>query len=148
MANQWGIDREELAWAAGFFDGEGCFCYTKSGRYVGVRVAQTALEPLERFRTALVNVGKIYGPYQQKHRDRWSKKPQFAYQVTGHERVQAIAAMLWFKLGSAKRAQATRALDQAIHCHRGHLKVKGHGGCAQCTTNYWRGRRERRASLF
>ena len=66
-------DREEIAWAAGFFDGEGCFSYIQKARYVCLRIGQSELEPLERFREA-VGLGKIYGPYSHTHKDRWSRR--------------------------------------------------------------------------
>jgi hypothetical protein len=134
-------DREELAWAAGFFDGEGCFCYSEAARYVSVSIGQTNPEPLERFRNA-VGLGKINGPYLREHPNRLSKKPQWVYQAYGVEKVQAIAAMLWFKLGSIKREQAMTRLRRAVVCARGHRKKAGHKGCATCQSNYWRTRRD------
>jgi hypothetical protein len=133
-------DREELAWAAGFFDGEGCFCYSEAPRYVSVSIGQTSCEPLERFRVA-VGIGKINGPYLHKGPNRMGKKPQWVYQAYGVEKVQAIAAMLWFKLGSIKRAQAVRVLSRAVVCAKGHPKKPGHKGCGTCQADYWRARR-------
>lgn len=64
----------ELAWAAGFFDGEGnvrCWVSKKGAVrdpsrvyvYMQVQVYQKTITPLDRFQTALGRVGKIYGPY-------------------------------------------------------------------------------------
>src|SRR5436309_3043440 len=118
-------NREDLAWAAGFFDGEGCFCYSQSGKYGCVSIGQSELEPLARFRQA-VGLGKIYGPYVfPKTRNRLSKKPQYVFRVHGHEGVQAIAAMLWFQLSSIKTTQAIYVLSRTTHCRRGHWKAKG-----------------------
>ena len=58
----------ELAWAGGFFDGEGYIgCTTQIIRERGYHrlacsVAQTSKEPLIRFQKA-VEAGKVYGPY-------------------------------------------------------------------------------------
>jgi hypothetical protein len=134
-------NREELAWAAGFFDGEGCFCYSEAARYVSVSIGQTSIEPLEQFRAA-VGVGKINGPYMHKHPKRLGKKPQWVYQAYGLEKVQAIAGMLWFKLGRAKRDDAKRVLARAVVCSRGHPKKPGHKGCGVCQADYWRRRRD------
>jgi hypothetical protein len=144
------IEREELAWAAGFFDGEGCISYTQSGKYDMIRIGQCERLPLVRFQTAVGGMGRIYGPYSSRHEGRWSRRPQFAYQVTGHERLQAIIAMLWFKLGPTKRTKAREVLYRVTHCHKGHPKVRGPKGCGQCTAEYWRTRREafRDQSLF
>jgi hypothetical protein len=133
-------NREELAWAAGFFDGEGCFSYSPASRYVCVSIGQTERDPLNRFRNA-VGLGKVNGPYDNRRPGRLTKKPQYFYQAYGYEKVQAIAAMLWFWLGSTKRDQAHRVLSRAIVCARGHAKVPGHKDCAICQTNYWRARR-------
>ena len=59
-------DREELAWAAGFFDGEGCFSYTEKARYGVATITQADIRPLDRFKTA-VRVGNVYGPYDKKY---------------------------------------------------------------------------------
>jgi hypothetical protein len=135
------IDREELAWAAGFFDGEGCFSYTNAGRFPMIRIGQTEREPLDRFHTVVGELGKVYGPYNLQRPGRLSKKPQWAFQVTGHERVQAIAALLWFKLGSTKRAQAAGVLERSRTCAKGHPRIAGQQGCGTCTAEYWRQRR-------
>ena len=134
-------NREEVAWAAGFFDGEGCFSYSEASVYVAVSIGQTEREPLDRFR-AVVGVGKVNGPYDRAHPKRLSKKPQYVYQAYGVEKVQAIMAMLWFWLGTTKRMQAVRVLTRALVCSKGHPKRAGHKGCAYCTANYWRARRD------
>lgn len=51
----------ELAWAAGFFDGEGCICIKREGRYyriIRLSICQTDKTPLIRFRN-IFNFGKI-----------------------------------------------------------------------------------------
>jgi hypothetical protein len=141
------IDREELAWGAGFFDGEGCFCYSEAGQYVCVSIAQSERAPLDRFANA-VGLGKVNGPYRQRHNDRWSRKPQYVFRANGHDAIQAIAAMLWFKLGPTKREQAVTVLKRSRTCRRGHLKIKGQKGCGVCQTAYWRSRREAREATI
>ena len=141
-----GRDREELAWAAGFFDGEGCFSFSVAGNYLCVSISQTEPEPLERFARA-VGVGWVLGPYDLRKNDRWIRKPQYVYRANGYERVQAIAALLWFKLGLAKQEQAVHALAAeferrgSLTCQKGHPKRRGKG-CPTCTANYWRMRRD------
>lgn len=135
------IDREELSWAAGFFDGEGCFSYSEAAIYSCVSIGQSDRKPLDRFKQA-VGVGKVNGPYPPTHPDQLRRKPLHFYQAYGHERVQAIAAMLWFKLGAVKQAQAVKVLRRTRLCRRGHLKVQGHKGCGVCQAAYWKSRRE------
>ena len=98
------MDRELLAWAAGFFDGEGNAQLNKKS-YPRVQINQLDREVLDRF-TEAVGVGKVYGPYQHNSH----KNSYFQYQVNGFERVQAVMAMLWPWLGSAKRSQFAAVL--------------------------------------
>lgn len=101
------MDREELAWAAGFFDGEGSTgTYSKVGRRgsIHMTVGQDHLELLERFHRAVLGIGSIYGPYKNSKQRYWK--------AFGHEDVQAAGALLWSFLGPIKRAQWKTALKQ------------------------------------
>jgi hypothetical protein len=89
----------ELAWAAGFFDGEGStkkiysHYRTKKGevrkptKNVCVSVAQADLKPLLRFQKAVGNVGHINGPYSYRANQRpywiWSASYKTAREVFG-----------------------------------------------------------------
>jgi hypothetical protein len=42
----WAVNREELAWAAGFFDGEGCFSFADKAGYASVSIVQVDRKPL------------------------------------------------------------------------------------------------------
>ena len=108
----------ELAWAAGFFDGEGHCAFRRSDRHVikAGRVTYTATildirqvdrRALERFRNA-VCVGNIYGPYRNSGAPR--SRPYFAFAAGSFEHVQAIVAKLWRWLGPVKREQVMRML--------------------------------------
>lgn len=62
------MDDIELAWAAGFFEGEGCVS-TGRGRqymYLVLNITQNNLYPLLRFQNAVYGHGKVYGPYTRK----------------------------------------------------------------------------------
>lgn len=111
------VSREELAWAAGFFDGEGNTCvinYDRDGERIAVQISSTYLPTLERFLGA-VHQGRIYGPYQ-----RGTYKPQWHYRVNGWPRCQAVIAMLWPFLSGDKRAQAA---DKLSLCVRSSLRL-------------------------
>ena len=139
-------DREELAWAAGFFDGEGCFSWTKDWGCVVIH--QTVLAPLERFQRAVGDIGKIYGPYVQRQQDGWKRKPQWAYRAHRREHVQAIAGMLWFKLGPTKRRQALSVISRyPKKCRRGHSKIHSLAGCPQCVADAWADKRRLRDAV-
>ena len=133
------INREELAWAAGFYDGEGSTGlnkYTTVGkkgkrrgywkRYPTMTIAQTGNgEELHRFNFAVGNIGKVYGPYGPYGTNKQNKQSYFQFHVNGFEKVQAVTAVLWKFMCSAKRNQSEdvlrRYLDQPnykgeLHC--------------------------------
>lgn len=141
-------NREELAWAAGFFDGEGSFSWTEAAAVGCAVINQANKEPLERFQRAVAGLGKIYGPYETRHKDHWSRKPQWAFRAHRREHVQAIAVMLWFKIGSIKKRQAVAVLKRYPNIYRrGHPKNHGLPGCPQCVANAWEEKRRLRASI-
>lgn len=102
--------REELAWAAGFFDGEGSFWgRVRSGPRRHERVTPNASVPqmgsvlLERFRTAVLGLGRIYGPYEPRH-------GMCYWRTSDWREVQAVVAALWPWLGPYKRQQARETM--------------------------------------
>lgn len=103
------LDTHELAWAAGFFDGEGTTTGdAKAGRpRTFLSVAQSG-DPdlLHRFQSAVGGLGRVNGPWAKSR----GYRPQYAYQIHGFEAVQAVIAMLWPWLGETKREQASRRL--------------------------------------
>lgn len=95
----------ELAWAAGFVDGEGCFSVTKVGETrvtPKFRVSQTELQPLERLVGALGDL-KINGPYQRRAGS-LGKKPYWVIACQG-KRWWALVDQLWPYLSEPKRLQ-------------------------------------------
>jgi hypothetical protein len=121
--------REELAWAAGLYDGEGsCGCYGKhDGRarkssYWQIRLSvgqHYDPEVLHRF-VAAVGVGKVYGPYEGR---KWS------VQCVGAN-AEIIIERLWPWLSGPKRRQylATRKKFEA----RGERQKGGHVCAPDC----------------
>lgn len=133
--------RNHLAWCAGFFDADGNFGLTTASRYPSACITQVAREPLDRFHR-IVGVGTVYGPNDSRIQDGWSRRPIYYYRCHGFLQMQALAAMLWFKLGSAKRSQARAVLSQWQRtCRKGHPKKPNHKGCGPCTAEYWRSKR-------
>lgn len=178
---------EEIAWAAGFVDAEGCFSFTLPASYAAVNVGQTHREPLDRLVNALgagkvrgpfsmlspnrpskkdqfcfyayaailqrdrevldhflaiVGVGKVYGPYERPEGG-LGGKAFFQYRAHGFEKTQAIVAMLWFKLGTAKRKQAIAVLAKRMRrCRRGHVLGTKHRGCPRCVAEAWARKRQ------
>lgn len=109
----------EQAWAAGFFDGEGCTTLT-TFRYqpkdknrqarlsasLRMSVAQIDRVTLERFMLA-VGVGAVRGPYQYKG----NRQPHFQWNASAMD-VFATLDVLWPYLGEIKRAQAMKRIDE------------------------------------
>lgn len=144
----------ELAWAAGFFDGEGTTVAAshKSGaRSLHMTVAQVQLENLHRLRNALGSRGHITGP-----RVIEGRKPIYSWRAYGHIAQECINLLRPY-LGREKSEQATTALVQWSFrcvnitigvCSRGHnlaivgryVAKSGRTECAEC-------RRIRRANL-
>lgn len=161
------MNREELAWAAGFFDGEGCASLsaqrgpasTPSPR---LSIAQVDPRPLYRLQSA-IGRGTIRTttPANPNHRQQW------ILTVSGWRGAQAVIAMLWGFLSEPKREQARRVLlvgrsapprnARRTHCKRGHPMVgdnvlivrepHGKDGIGRrCRTCYYAGQKASRAA--
>lgn len=104
------LDRAELAWAAGFFDGEGStLARTDSAkpgyRQLNVTVPQCChhgVPPvLARFQRAMLGMGGITGPYDE---------DLYMLRFNAREEASLALRLLWPALGDVKRDQATRAM--------------------------------------
>lgn len=93
----------ELAWAAGFFDGEGSAFQMRGKKpgqvYLALQVSQKDKRPLERFSKAL-GIGRVRGPYK-------SHNGQSFWAVSG-KKAQVVIEQLWPYLSEPKREQITR----------------------------------------
>ena len=110
----------ELAWAAGFFGGDGTVAASRSNRdspalHLRARIAQAGAsgepEVLSRFLRAARGVGGIRGPFMPKNP--WSRQVQYAWQAGGSLAVESVLESLWPWLHDVKRAQALRAIVAA-----------------------------------
>jgi len=104
------IMNTELVWAAGFYDGEGCFSFKnmprKSGNHhatVRLGIRQNDRRPLDRFQNA-VGFGKVYGPYNRKEGD-ISSNPYYVWESNRLEDVFNIIELLLPYLTGPKREQ-------------------------------------------
>jgi hypothetical protein len=114
--------REELAWVAGFYDGEGSTTLTVEG-YPRMNIGQlwANRRTLERVQRVL-GLGTIYGPYDKATKSRPGNRPQAMLSIIGYHDVQAAVAMLWTFLDEEKQ-------QQALHVLRTCRKVKQNGKC-------------------
>lgn len=98
----------ELAWAAGFFDGEGTTCCVFNNEYRSIRlsVPQNEVEPLERFQRAIGGLGVIYPPYTGS---------TYSLQITGWPGVKRVIDLLFPYWCDPKRTQAMTAVDRYLN---------------------------------
>jgi hypothetical protein len=106
------LDREQLAWAAGFYDGEGslsCIWQLNANgkyyRYLRMQLDQIEPTTLQRFQKALGG-GVIYGPYAPRIAHH---SPHWHWSLTSFEQVQHATCLLWSWLSEPKKAQAKLA---------------------------------------
>jgi hypothetical protein len=106
------INTNDIAWCAGFFDGEGT-TFTSSGTnsYIVLSITQNDPAVLEKF-SKTTGMGKIYGPYP-----RPNGNPFYTYKLERWADVQYVVALMWKFLGDIKRKQAISALSRAIKPH-------------------------------
>lgn len=96
----------ELAWAAGFFDGEGSIGVIRRDGTLHVQIGQNDPRPLDRFARA-VGTGQVRGPYGPYLPGR---KPQWKFTAYGVE-AAAVMDRLMPYLSGPKQEQYRRALD-------------------------------------
>lgn len=112
------FDRAELAWAAGFFDGEGTtFAKSDSDRAGYFQLSMTVPqlgrdgipEVLVRFQRAVLSMGVIDAP---------NAESVYRWRTRGFVDGQATLALVWGSLGHVKRLQAARAMKTVISQYR------------------------------
>ncbi len=95
-------EKEEIAWAAGLFEGEGCITSGRPGS-IGLECTNTDLDVLQRF-LAAVKVGKIYGPSRCKgYKDYY--KDMYRWRLSKKEHVQYVWDLFAPFLGARRTAR-------------------------------------------
>lgn len=100
----------ELAWAAGFFDGEGTCYVAHSTVRPRPRLAIGQIDDfvLHRFKSAVGDIGNINGPYAYVKRPKAT--PHYLYTVNGWK-VPVVFGLLKPYLSPVKIAQIQEVLD-------------------------------------
>jgi hypothetical protein len=120
---------EQVAWAAGLFEGEGCWSYYQRefGAKVQpqVRLGTTDLDVVERF-AAIVGCGAI----GQVKPGTGGHKPVYEWRIYEAEKVREVIALFLPHMGERRRAKALEVLeriadvrshnDKKTHCPQGH----------------------------
>ena len=106
------VNREDLAWAAGIFEGEGYIGYSPKSRGIQAVVTSTDKDVLEAFH-GIVGFGCLQAPVQPpKENPHWKIKYRWA--CTSFEETQALVALLWPWLKSRRRSKAKLSLQKYI----------------------------------
>jgi len=113
-------DTHELAWAAGFFDGEGYTGFRRGNRhsdpqrrtYMGltIPIGQKTPELLYRFQAA-VGVGQVYGPYKNGAKGPNATRTAYRYAISNIKDIRQIRELLSPYLGEIKRQQMNAAIS-------------------------------------
>lgn len=106
------VSETSVAWAAGFFDGEGTVItrlFLRNGRQhrnIECGIGQVDREVLDRFRE-IVGVGAVNGPYDRSAR----RSPMYFYDARKIKDVRHIHHLLSPYLGTVKLAQFKKAIE-------------------------------------
>lgn len=138
---------DELAWAAGFFEGEGYVATNMTsngpakngGHYRSPRflltVAQCDRRALDRFQAAVGGLGNIRGPYKAKTDN---SRPHWVFAAESRK-AEAIINLLLPFMGDSGKADQAKAAQVKIEAHRTRLVcLRGHSlkspgaRCRQC----------------
>lgn len=101
---------QDIAWAAGLFEGEGCIHLnrTRTGRYIQLALATTDRDVLDRF-LRVMEVGQIYykKPRLARH------KPQWQWRCATREGVAHARSLLLPHLGSRRTEKWADCIEHA-----------------------------------
>lgn len=108
------MERSDIAWAAGLFEGEGCFTWSRSKAMPAAKIGSTDFDVLEKFQR-VVGFGRIGAAYQK---GGFGTKPSRVWETTRFEYVQALIAYFWPWLCQRRRARAKEVLAHALERSR------------------------------
>jgi hypothetical protein len=109
--------RDELSWAAGLFEGEGCLSSSISNKRYQLRTFRARLNMVDkdvvaRFATILgFGALRILPQKNPKHQTQW------VWYATRYEHFQALIAILWPWFGERRRTKAKELLLLARGYH-------------------------------
>ena len=111
------INREDLAWAAGLFEGEGSFSTRTGGerldRSLHAKIKMSDEDVVRRFH-AVIGVGNVTGPYES---DGAGTKLLWVWQTGSFEGVQHTMTVLWPWLHSRRKEKIKELI--ALYHKRG-----------------------------
>jgi len=98
-----------IAWAGGYFEGEGCITQLRTG-HMAMVVSTTDEDGVRRFCRA-VGTGSVRGPLSQARRGK-QYKDLWTWRVTTQHQVLDVVALLWPFLGERRRARALEVIEK------------------------------------
>lgn len=99
----------DIAWAAGLFEGEGCFYLkTKPNRVATAQLATTDKDVLDKFRS-IIGFGVVAGPTIRNN-----YKPYWTWRVGSFEHFQQVVCLFWRHLGNRRRQKALEILKEYL----------------------------------
>lgn len=101
-------NREDIAWASGLFDGEGCICQKKDGYRAVLTLSMTDEDLVRRFHEKVGGFGTV----THRRPSKYGNKPFWAWRCSKREHVQAILAAFWCFLGERRREKAAEMLHR------------------------------------
>lgn len=112
--NHMEVNREQLAWAAGLFEGEGCITFWTAkdtgNVYIQCVLGTTDRDVLENFQS-IIGFGNIHAEkFDERYKQSWR------WSVSSFEKCQAVIAMLWPWLGRRRKARALEVLTLFRNC--------------------------------
>jgi hypothetical protein len=112
------FNREEVAWAAGLFEGEGCWSWNARTGSPGASMKSTDEDVLRKF-VRIVGVGGVHGPHIG------TGKPIWGWNVNSFQQVQHLACLFWVHLGDRRKEKLCERLTQSV----GHIATRYRTSC-------------------
>ena len=135
--------RENIAWAAGLFEGEGSISIKP--QTAQLHLAMTDEDVVRKFH-AIVGMGNVYGPGIDKRKPHY--KPSWRWAVGGSKKSQALLAAFWPFLGARRQAKARDAISScARRTPYGESKVRCANGHEFTQENTYRSSQGKRACV-
>lgn len=108
------LDTHELAWAAGFFDGEGSPCsYIQRNKSIVINLSVGQKDPLllYKFQKIVGGYGHVYNKGSKATYKNGSQTIEHELQIRKFEYVQYVMCLLWKWLGPFKKEQYRKSLE-------------------------------------
>ena len=99
----------DAAWAAGFFDGEGCTTGVNrpGGKIARVSIGQVDPRVLLKFQE-IFKCGYVRGPYKRKKVKHSKHSPIYNYNISCYQDIVFVLRCLWPYLSQVKKKQALK----------------------------------------